>query len=75
LQCPSYEYEKLREWCLMDECTGKSRLLPRMKEKLNAYRIWLGGVKESNSVENIGLTSRIIVILTLNCSMPGRRVD
>ena len=77
LQCQSVEYEKLREWYLMDDCTGKSRLLPHVMEKINAYRIWLGGLnlKESDSVEDIGVTGRIVVILNLNCSMAGRRVD
>ena len=34
-----------------------------------------GNLKESDSVEDIGLTGRIIVILTLNCSIRGRRLE
>jgi hypothetical protein len=61
----------------MVDYTGKSRLLPHVMEEINASRIWVGGgnLKESDSVEDIGVTGRIILILTLNCSLPGRRVD
>jgi len=27
----------------MDECAGKSRLLPHVREKINGCRIWIGG--------------------------------
>jgi len=27
----------------MDECARNSRLLPHVGEKINAYRIWVGG--------------------------------
>jgi hypothetical protein len=34
-----------------------------------------GNIKESDNVVDIGVTGMIIIVLTLNFSIPGRRVD